>query len=335
MKKILNITNYFLDFFVFFYDVFLFKIRKKNSRRSYNSFLRYFFLTGGISNDIINFFVSKPPKHTSLKKGLLSKYDNQSIAKYLEKLKFDGYIILENILTSSDVGQLIKEFEKKSGFYISDKNGVSDKQKLDINNPSEVKFFYKSQDIIDEKNFHKILFDPSFINFSQQYLKSYPIIDNVSSWWSFPTTEPDKNAAQLWHFDLDRPKWLKFFFFMTDCTIETGAHSFVRGSHKNNGIKWNLRKKGYTRILDEEVNNHYDKKDIIQMQAKKGSLLIEDTRGLHKGSRLIKDHRFLIQVQYSSSTFGTKIEKFNFPKTENNDYIDIKNQFKHTYSLFS
>ena len=122
---------------------------------------------------------------------------------------------------------------------------------------------------------------------------------------------------------------------MTDCTIETGAHSFVRGSHKNNGIKWNLRKKGYTRILDEEVNNHYDKKDIIQMQAKKGSLLIEDTRGLHKGLRLIKDHRFLIQVQYSSSTFGTKIEKFNFPKTENNDYIDIKNQFKHTYSLFS
>lgn len=266
---------------------------------------------------------------------MLSKYDNQSISKYLEKLKVDGYIILENILTSSEVDKFTEEFKKKKGFYKSDKILCTEKQRLDINNPLGVKFFYKSQDIIDDKNFQKLLFDPSFINFSQQYLKSYPVIDNISSWWSFPTIEPDKIAAQWWHFDLERPKWLKFFFFMTDCNIETGAHSFVRGTHKNKAIKWRLRKKGYARISDEEVNNCYEKKDITQILAKKGSLLIEDTRGLHKGSKLTKDHRFLIQVQYSSSAFGTRIEKFYFPMFQDKNYKDVVEEFKHTYSLFS
>lgn len=335
ITKIKKLINYVIDFFVFFYDLFLFRLRKKNSLRSYNIFLRLFFLTGGISNDIINFFVSKKPKKFLTNRGLLSKYDAVELKKYQENLKKNGYLILENILTTNEVDYLANDLKKKDGFYLSDKNGVSAKQRLNLDNPAEVKFFYSSQDIINTKSFQKILFDSSLINFSQEYLNSYPVIDNISSWWSFPSNKPDKNAAQWWHFDLDRPKWLKFFFFLTDCTFETGAHCFVKGSHKNNGIKWSLRNKGYSRLSDEEIEKSYSKEDIITVEAKKGSLLIEDTRGLHKGRQLIKNNRFLIQLQFSSSTFGAKVDSFNFPHLKNEKFLICKKKFRHTYSLFT
>lgn len=333
-QKLFNtIINYPIDLFFFFNDLFFFKIKKKNSSRSYNMMLRFFYLTGGLSNDIINFFVSKKPPETERCTGIFSKFDEDEILKYKKQLDNNGYLILDNVLNSEEVNALVDDFIKLEGFYTSDSNIKLQKKKLNIQNPESVKFYYNSQDIIDNFNVQKILFDSSIIHFAQMYLNSYPVIDNISAWWSFPAGNPDKNAAQWWHFDLDRPKWLKFFFFLTDCSIENGAHRFVRGSHKNNGIPWSLRKKGYDRLDDNDVEKKFSKKDIIDMSATKGSLLIEDTRGLHKGRHLIKNNRFLIQVQYSSSLFGGVVENFITPKL-NNHMKEVINEYKYTYSLF-
>lgn len=69
------------------------------------------------------------------------------------------------------------------------------------------------------------------------------------------------------------------------------------------------------------------------MSATKGSLLIEDTRGLHKGRHLIKNNRFLLQVQYSSSLFGGAVENFIMPKL-NNHMKEAINEYEYTYSVF-
>lgn len=116
ITKIKKLINYVIDFFVFFYDLFLFRLRKKNSLRSYNIFLRLFFLTGGISNDIINFFVSKKPKKFLTNRGLLSKYDAVELKKYQENLKKNGYLILENILTTNEVDYLTNDLKKRKDF---------------------------------------------------------------------------------------------------------------------------------------------------------------------------------------------------------------------------
>jgi ectoine hydroxylase-related dioxygenase (phytanoyl-CoA dioxygenase family) len=295
--------------------------------------LRFFYLTGGFSNDIINFFVSKKPFEKETYTGIFSKFNEDEILKYKSQLDNNGYLILDNVLNSEEVNTLVDDFIKLEGFYTSDSNIKSQKKKLNIQKPESVKFYYNSQDIINNLNVQRILFDSSIIHFAQTYLNSYPVIDNISSWWSFPSAVPDKNAAQWWHFDLERPKWLKFFFFLTDCTLENGAHCFVKGSHKNGGINWSLRKRGYERLSDQDVNNFFPKANIVDIVSKKGSLLIEDTRGLHKGRHLIKDNRFLIQIQYSSSSFGAIVDNFEMPELKN-DLLRVKNQFNYTYSLF-
>ena len=332
-EKVFNLFNYLLDFCFFFKDLIFFKFLKKNSQRSYKIMLRLFYLTGGLSNDVINFFTSKKPFKKKISSGIFSNFTEDQILKYKKQLDDNGYIILDNILSSEEVNALVDDFLKVQGFYISDSNIKSQKKKLNIQNPESVKFYYNSQDIINNLNVQRILFDSSLINFAQMYLNSYPVIDNISSWWSFPSVTADKNAAQWWHFDLERPKWLKFFFFLTDCSLENGAHCFIKATHKNNGITWKLRKKGYERLSDNEVEKIYNKKDIIDIVAKRGSLLIEDTRGLHKGRNLLKNNRFLIQIQYSSSSFGTTIKNFKMPEL-NKDLLKVRNEFNHTYSLF-
>lgn len=333
LRRIYKIINIILDFFIFIKELLAFRFVNKHSLSSHRSMLRFFYLTGGVSNDLINFFVSKKPIKKELTSGIFSKFSVDEILNHKKDLEENGYIIFDNILSSEEVNILVNDFIKIEGYYTSDSNLKSRKKILDINSPESVKFYYNSQDVINNTNVHKILFDCSIINFAQLYLNSYPIIDNISAWWSFPAGNPDKNAAQWWHFDLDRPKWLKFFFFLTDCTLENGAHCFVRGSHKNNGIRWSLRKKGYERLADEEIEEFYDKNDIIDIVAKKGSLLVEDTRGLHKGRNLIKNNRFLIQIQYSSSSFGTVINDFKMPKLKR-EQLKIKSEFNYTYSLF-
>ena len=334
LKKIISkCFNYVLDFLFFFKDVFFFKLLKKNSYRSFNMMLRFFYLTGGFSNDIINFFVSKKTSKKKIINGIFSKFNEEEILNYKKNLENNGYLILNNVLSPEVVNILVNDFIKIEGHYSSDSNAKSPKKKLNINNPESVKFYYNSQDIINNINFQKILFDSSIINFSQLYLNSYPVIDNVSAWWSFPSIKPDKIAAQWWHFDLDRPKWLKFFFFLTDCSIENGAHRFIRGSHKNNGIPWSLRMKGYDRLDDNDVERNFSEKDIIDILATKGSLLIEDTRGLHKGRNLIKDNRFVIQIQYSSSLFGGVLENLRTPELSNH-LLEVRKEFDYTYTLF-
>jgi hypothetical protein len=222
--KIYKFINYFVDSIFFLKDLFFFKLLKKNSSRSYKMMLRLFYLTGGFSNDVINFFVSKKPLNNNSNEGILKKYNHEDLINKYEDLKKNGYVIFEDILNQNQIESLTNDLKKKEGFYVSDEVIKSQKEILDINNPKAVKFYYKPKDLINNILFQKILFDTSLINFAQLYLKSYPVIDNITSWWSFPSAAPDKNAAQWWHFDLERPKWLKFFFFLTDCNSENGAH---------------------------------------------------------------------------------------------------------------
>ena len=80
-EKIFNILNYLFDIFFFFKDLFFFKFLKINSQRSYKIMLRLFYLTGGLSNDIINFFVSKKHFIKKISSGIFSKFSEDEILK--------------------------------------------------------------------------------------------------------------------------------------------------------------------------------------------------------------------------------------------------------------
>jgi hypothetical protein len=126
-------------------------------------------------------------------------------------------------------------------------------------------------------------------------------------WWSRPFHgKASTEAAQLYHFDMDRIKFLKFFFYLTDVTPETGPHCYVRGSSKRKPAP--ILRDG--RISDEEIDRHYPKADLVEICGGTGSIIAVDTRGWHKGKALTQGERLLLQFEFTNSMFGQ-----NYPRT--------------------
>ena len=83
-------------------------------------------------------------------------------------------------------------------------------------------------------------------------------------WWSVAgNKQPDSAAAQLYHFDMDRIRWIKFFINLTDVTAENGPHCFIAGSQQTCGIPRHLLAKGYTRLSDEPVRRESSRTHLL------------------------------------------------------------------------
>ena len=124
-------------------------------------------------------------------------------------------------------------------------------------------------------------------------------------WWS-PTHTKDacSPSAQLYHFDMDRTKWLLAFVYLTDVTTDNGPHCFVAGSHRPGPTTRELLKLGHTRIPDATIEKHYPKESILELTGPRGTVIIEDSRGFHKGKAPRAGERLLLEVQFCNSLFG-------------------------------
>jgi len=230
-----------------------------------------------------------------------------SMHKALEELDQRGYTILDTQLDPSLVSELAAYFQQAPCTLTSDRDlGLPEDARVtvDMENPLAEKYSVDTNAILANPTVRKMLLDRGLLQVAQSYLGSAPIVDIVTAWYSFPSESPSHQAAQLFHFDLDRVRWLKAFFLLTDQTVDTGAHLYVPGTHRDGGISPDLLAKGYARLEDDEVAAHHPRDTWVSMEAPAGSILLEDTRGLHKGISLRKDHRLMLQFEYTQTLFG-------------------------------
>jgi hypothetical protein len=182
-------------------------------------------------------------------------------------------------------------------------NGVRAGVSLDGGHLGE-RYEVDSRAIVNSEAAASLFLDRGLLGIAQAYLGGAPVLDIATAWFSFPTDSPSEEAAQMFHFDLDRVRWLKIFFYLTDVSTLNGPHVFVSGSHRDRAIPRRLLRRGYTRLADEVVAEAFPAESWLTATGSAGLILLEDTRGLHKGAHLAEGYRLLAQVQYSLSTFG-------------------------------
>ena len=326
-KKIKFIVFFPLDIIITFFGILYFIIFKKNHNFFYQSMIRLFCVTGGYSNKYINKFTSK-------KSNLNLENNNikvDKINKIVKKIQKDGYFIYENFLEPNECEEILN-FCLKSEFEIrpNDKenwNNEFDKSYFKEKNIKAVMYEIPKDQVFIEKIISDLIFSPEILLICEKYLSCMPIFDHTSLSISTSfSNQPDKKAAQLFHFDLDRPKWLKFLIYINDVDYNNGPHVFVEGSHKDNGIKPVLLSNGYDRIPDELVFKYYNNK-VKNFTKKRGTLIIEDTRGLHKGTKLNSGYRCLLNIQFNSSNYGTELNTQEIQKKYINNKIYQNNLY--------
>ena len=134
----------------------------------------------------------------------------------------------------------------------------------------------------------------------------------------------------MYHFDLDRIKFMKFFFYLTDVDAETGPHCFVKSSHGK--LPKAINRDG--RFEDDEIEKIYGKDNLLELCGKRGSIMAVDTRGFHKGKDLTKDKRLLFQIQFTNSMFGQTYERIDYSLIQDK-YKTIVDQCPESYSNIS
>lgn len=340
-KKFRIVVHFIIAFLCF---ILYYLTRKKRTiTKGYFSLLGLFCLTRGKSNDFFSKLVSfiNPPNlkiNPNIKPSFIPRTEIESA---VEKLNEDGYCMLnaklpehflkELVILGSTVRCMPRSTDKEIEQGIK-KNPIPFYPK---DNVQQVRYDCISADLLKSQIVQELIMDPSILTVAQKYLNATPILDTVGMWWQTAfQNQPDKEAAQYFHFDFDRIKWLKFFFYLTDVTTDSGPHCFIRKSHKANGIPDQFLKRGYARLTDEEVFSHYDKNNFMEFCAPKGTILIEDTRGLHKGKHVIKGERLLFQLQFSNSLFGTNYPKENLPSDFFYSDFIMKNKLQSVYEFF-
>jgi hypothetical protein len=328
-----------LDFLSLILGICIYRIKKKTPNLSYKSMLRLFYIFGGIVTEFTNNLTKSKKKNT------LNYKNNKENDEIIKNINEDGLFIKENFLNSYEIEQIKKiilnyKFALRSMDYqIKNKSTEFSEQKFDPKNPKAVLYEVDSNFLINQKIIQQILLKDELYDISYKYFGTEPFFDHVSL--SVSTNfkkEPDGEAAQLYHFDLDRPKWLKFLTYVNDVGIDNGPHCFIKKTHKNNAIPFSIRSKGYVRIDDCNNNIKNLLKSEIKITGKAGTSIIEDTKGLHKGSVVKKGYRVLLNIQVNSSMFGSQNEKVNFNKIDKDlleKFIEKKDFFSQSTNLNS
>lgn len=294
----------------------IFSSTRKTPSFSYQALIRLFCQSRGSSNDrlsgLITFFNNQAIDFNG-QCGVLGSIDEATLTAHTADLREKGYVLFPSVLPKEMCDRLVSfALETPAVVRLMDGESVPvDKlMRYDPLNPSAVRYDIPTQRLLDNKDIQGLLADPSLLAIAQSYFNCIPRADVLSMWWhSNFRSHPDSEAAQLYHFDMDRIRWLKIFIYLTDVGPEDGPHNFVSGSHRTDGIPAEILNKGYNRLSDDEVIQSFGKAKCVEFCAPRGSVIVEDTRGLHKGD-VVKANgrsRLMLQLQFSNSLFGGSI----------------------------
>jgi hypothetical protein len=156
-----------------------------------------------------------------------------------------------------------------------------------------------------ENNFvQRLLCDPYLLAVATRYLGVFPVITKPDMWWDTDFLPPGIRPRPF-HVDSGCLRWLKVGVNLTDTTLETSHFVYVKGSHRPNKTTRPLTKRLASRmnLSDQEVEEVCPQR-IVHVTAPAGSIMLSDTRGIHKGELSARGHRLVLYFGLEGSAFN-------------------------------
>ncbi len=122
-----------------------------------------------------------------------------------------------------------------------------------------------------------------------------------------------------WHRDTAYHHQFKSVVYLTDVEEETGPFTYILGTHKTNNqfdgkVNSDIKKFDFRltqEFIDSVKNLGYQE---VKYTAKKGTMLLIDTKGIHQGSPLKRDVRYTIFNYFFPKTHISQALKDKFDK---------------------
>jgi hypothetical protein len=304
----------------------------KTPARAYQSMRRLFYLTDGRFNDAVHEVVRRlhPPAALDRTSGVLGDMQGARLERVLHALDEDGFYVFDERLADADVKEVV-DFALRTPCTPRGENVVREPVLFDASQNRAPVLDFSPADLFACGPLARLVADRSILALAQAFLRSSVILDVPTMWWSTPGTgQASSAAAQLFHVDLDRLRFLNFSFLLTDVDAHNGPHVYVRRSQRNKPSA--LRRDG--RYSDEEIAAHYPDQ-IVEIGGKRGTIFVTDNRAFHKGKNLQEGARLLFQMVFANSSFGQTYERVRLPAVLDPDLRDAIERYPFTYSRFA
>jgi hypothetical protein len=270
---------------------------------SFLSMRQLFCLTNGRFNDsmaLANRWLheARPAQATC---GILGELSAADVAAARREIDRNGFCVFPQRL-DAELCHALRSFALDTPLRIvGDQQTGPTFKRYDPDHPVAVKYDCEQQTLLECEAAQQVVFDPGLREIAQAYFRAEPVQDLAAMWWSTAAgAGPSSAAAQLYHFDMDRLKFLKFFVYLTEVDTDTGPHCYIARSHRRKPAPL-LR---LDRIPDDEMFRHYRREEEVEITGPIGTVAAVDTRGFHKGKPLQRGHRLMLQVEFATDLFG-------------------------------
>lgn len=307
-----------------------YKKEKQTPEAAYLSMRRLFSKTNGRFNNIAaaleTAFMPKykfDPQVT----GILGTLSQDEIKQVSQAIRENGFYIFPRPLEQEKVDELIR-FARTTPA-VPRIAGNRTPVVYSSEQPVSPVYDFTAQSLFEAPVIQSLLTDPTALAVAQEYLGPRPMLDLVTMWWSTAARRNTdlSGAAQLYHFDMDRIKFLKFFIYLSDVDTHNGPHCYVKKSHRVKPKP--VRRDG--RIPDEELMANYPAADFEEITGKAGTILAVDTSGFHKGKPLEKGERLLFQMEFATSMFGQNYPPVQVTEKIAKEFLDTTKKYDRTY----
>ena len=154
--------------------------------------------------------------------------------------------------------------------------------------------------------FQRLKNDRILLEIARQYFQKPAVYLTSELCWSFPNQSSYSQMiqdAQVFHYDIDDYQSLKFFFYLTDVDLSSGAHIVILKSHKNKRLWHQLIGQHSASILDSELIKAYGAENVLEICGEKGFGFVEDTFCFHKGTTPTQKSRLLLQLEFTTNYY--------------------------------
>lgn len=246
----------------------------------------------------------------------LGGHDASAIEKANAGLRRDGVMVLDKPLAADRVAALIDVLRNPKHAFAEKGTGTIhqgyDPERAEQADANTV--WLVDQDRLNQEPLVQALaFDPYVLSVAQAYLGAPPIHVQTNAWWSLNHADDRKAlaaSAQKYHQDKEFVKFIKLFVYLTDVGPENGPHQYIKGSIHDYGRATPRRYKFGKRLEETKVEKAFGPERVMTMTGQAGSMILEDTHGLHRGVPVRSGHRLLLQFEYANSLFCSPVPRF-------------------------
>lgn len=150
--------------------------------------------------------------------------------------------------------------------------------------------------------FLRFSLQPLPLQLASNYLRCFARLYGNELWLNVPIATAASDA-QLWHRDPGDSRLFKMFVAFSELTLETGAFYYIPGSHEF-GERSSLSPPEFhdgktNRTNDDQMRAVVPESKWRICTGRRGTVILADTRGYHKGGLVERGERVLLQTLYT------------------------------------